>query len=129
MALVGMAITVVGTNASLSGPLAFAMRTMGYALASPVTVADADLSALENSALDEFFDRAELRLLQNIKGNIVLVDIQVGPRRESLGQLAVTLKDDIDAKAALIASSYGNANSLEAGVIGLNFMQTNDEDE
>jgi len=130
MEMVGMAVTVVGTNADLNGPLAYAARKMTLALASPVTVADSDLAALAYEDLDEFFDLAEYRLMLNIKGRFSLVDIKVGPRSESLSQLATALTADIEAKKVFLADNYGQgASTLEAGTISLGFMQDDDEDE
>ena len=130
MELIGMAVTVVGTNADLNGPLSYAARKMGLALASPVTVATADLAALADEDLDEYFDLAEYRLMLNIKGRFSLVDVKVGPRSESLSQLATALAADIEAKKAFLADNYGQGGAtLEAGTISLGFMETLDEDD
>ncbi len=131
MEMVGMAVTVVGTNADLNGPMAYAARKMGMAMASAVTVSDADLTALAVEDLDEFCDLAEYRLLLNIKGRFSMVDIKVGPRSESLSQLASALASDIAEKKSALAENYGQGGStLEAGVIDTNFAQSAaDEDE
>ena len=128
MQLVDMVITVVGVNADLSGPMATALRTCGVTPASPITVTDSDLGDLPDDSIDEFFDRAELRLLENISGNIDLTDIQVGPRRESLSQLSDQLEKLIVQKTEKIANTYGDSSgNLTPGVISLDFAQKYDD--
>ena len=119
MALVDMAITTVGTNADLNDPLSTAFRLLGYTPASPVTISDTDLTNLADSKVTEFLDRAELRLLETIHGNIDLVDITVGPRRESLNQLADQVKDAIDALQKKISTRYGDIDSATYPAVGM----------
>lgn len=122
MQLVGMAVTVVGSNADLQSPLAAALRKMGLTASNPVT--DANLAALTDSQVDEFYDRAELRLLENIRGNIDLTDIRVGDRQESLGQLATQLDKTIEAKSKQVEKEYGvGLSGLSAGTLMLNFQE------
>ena len=126
MVLVGMAVTTAGSNASLQSPLSTALRKMDLTASSPVT--DVDLSALDDDQIDEFYDRAELRLLENILGNIDLTDIRVGERQESLGQLATQLEKAIDAKTKKLEKEYGaGVGSIETGVISLNFQQKGED--
>jgi hypothetical protein len=122
MVLVGFAVTVVGTNADLNGPLATALRKMGLTASS--TVSDGDLAALEAEQIDEFYDRAELRLLENIVGNIDLTDIQVGQRRESLGQLADQVEKALTRLTARVEKEYGvGLSELGVGSLMMNFQQ------
>ncbi len=121
MSMVEMAVTIVGSNADLNSPMAAALRKMGYTAST--TVSDSDLAVLPDDELDEFYDRAELRLMQNIKGNNVLVDITTGPRSKRLGQLAQELEKDIAAMSARINSEYEGAGSLVGGVIALDFQE------
>lgn len=121
MSIVGLAITIVGANADLQSPMASALRKMGYSASSPVT--DSDLSIIPDDEIEEFYDRAELRLLQNIKGNNVLVDITTGPRSKKLGQLAQELEKDIQLLANRVYSEYEGAGSLSAGAISLDFQE------
>ncbi len=121
MAAAGLAVTVVGTNADLNAPMLSAFRKMGVEPGSQV-VSDTDFTLLESSQLDEFLDRAELRLLENILGNLDLTDVSIGPRRESLGQIAEQTEKAINRVSARIAKEYGaGVAGLTADYIDLNF--------
>lgn len=119
MELIGLVVTTVGTNADLNSPLAAGLRGLGIVPASPITVSDADFTTLGDADLDEFFDRAELRLLENIHGSIDLVDITSGPQKESLGQLATQLEKSIDSKQKRINDKYGDTGSGSAFSVSL----------
>ena len=126
MALVGFATTTAGSNADLDDPLAVSLRKLGRTASTPVT--DGDLSDLPDAQIDEFIDRAELRTLENIAGNIDLVDITVGPRRESLGQLADQCEKAIARLAANIANEFGaGLSELTTGSLTLDFQQESHE--
>ena len=119
MELVGMAVTVVGTNADLNGPLASALRKMGIAPASPITVTDTDLANLTDADIDEYLDRAELRLLENIHRNYTLVDIKSGPQDEKLSQIAAQLEKAIETLSAKIRSEYGDTGANSSFAVGV----------
>jgi len=119
MELVGMAVTVVGTNADLNGPLSTALRKMGLAPASPITVTDTDLANLTDADIDEYLDRAELRLLENIHRNYTLVDIKSGPQDEKLSQLAAQLEKSIELLSAKIKSEYGDSGAGSSFSVGV----------
>ncbi len=121
MSMVEMAVTIAGSNADLNSPMAAALRKMGYTASA--TVSDSDLAVLPDDEIDEFYDRAELRLMENIKGNNVLVDITTGPRSKRLGQIAQQLLEDISALTNKINSEYEGAGSLVGGVIALDFQE------
>ena len=125
MALVSMAVTVVGTNSDLNGPLAFALRKLGLTASSPVT--DADLSAVTDDQLDELYDRAELRLLRNIMGNSDFSTWSIGPRSESASNITAELERAITRLEANIARAYGDGATLEYGNLVQNFQES-DED-
>lgn len=124
MQLVGFAVTIVGTNDDLSGPMAVALRAMDITPASPITVTDSDLSAVED--VDEFLDRAELRLLENIQGNFDLTDINTGPYSENISSILDSIEKDVMRLREKVSANHG---SMEAGTIHLNFAQTDDDDE
>jgi len=127
MLLVNMAVTVDGTNEDLSGPLAFAARSVGLTLASPITVTTAELAGVGDDLLDEFLDRAHLRLLNDIKGNLTLVDITSGPFKESFGQLQDNLEKEIKRLEGKISMDYDGSGTLEAGVVKLDFQTKRDD--
>lgn len=121
MALVGFAVTTTGSNADLNDPIAVALRKMGKPASNPV--GDGDLSSLSGVELDELLDRAELRTLQNIAGNLTLVDVSVGPRRESLGQLGGQIEKQIESLSRFIEREFGpGAQELAGGIIDLGYQ-------
>ncbi len=85
-------VTANGSNPDLNDPLGFAIRQAGGSVADPSAVADADLSGFAASSYDKLFDLGEYRTLENISGNLDLVDIQEGPHKENLSQLAAQVE-------------------------------------
>lgn len=125
---VGMAVTNVGTNADLNGPIGYAIRQSGGTVASPSLVADSDLSSFEASDIDKLADIAEYRLLLNIKRQWGKVDIKAGQLSQSLSQFADQLDKDIAALKDDLITSYGyGVASLSAGVIDLDFAEHDPE--
>lgn len=100
-------VTANGSNPDLNSPLGYALRQCGGSVADPSQVADSDLSALAASAYDKFFDLAEYRTLENIAGNLDLVDISEGPHRESLGQLAERVEKRLTRMQEKLQKTYG----------------------
>jgi hypothetical protein len=115
--------TISGSNPDLNDPIGSAILDMGYNPSSIATITDTDVSLVGNS-ISELLDRAELRLLRNIAGNLDLVDIAVGPRKESLSQLHDQIIKQIDKLADDINSKYGSGiSALDAGSISLDFQE------
>jgi len=92
-----------------------ALMEMGYSVADPTLPTDAEVAAVPNSLRGRFLDLAEMRLLENILGNLVVVDTDVGPVSEKLGQLAVLVQKRLDA----LEKKYGGAVG-GVGVIAFN---------
>lgn len=123
-----MVVTVIGSNADLNSPMGFAVRKMGGTVASFSSVADADLTFLDEEDFDQFLDVAEYRLMLNIKGRWGMVDTKIGPRSENLSQFAEDLERDIARKLSDLQSMYGfGGGSLEAGVVDYDFAETDEE--
>ncbi len=115
--------TISGSNPDLNDPIGSAILDMGYNPSSIATITDTDVSLVGNS-ISELLDRAELRLLRNIAGNLDLVDIAVGPRKESLSQLHDQIIKQIDKLADDINSKYGSGiSALDAGSVSLDFQE------
>ena len=127
MAFVGMdGTTVDGSNPDLVDPMVSTLISMDITPASYAGVVDADLATLED--IPQFLDRCELRLLQNILGNMDMVTNRVGPRSENLSDFSDALEKAITRKQEQIRKEYGaGVGTLSAGVINLGFMET-DED-
>ena len=112
-----------GGNLDLNDPIGWAIRQCSGTVTNFTTVSDADLASVSSADYDKLLDLAEYRTLQSISGNLAVVDIQVGPRRESLSQLVERIEARIARKLKQIQTDYGfGLGTLEAGVIGLDFM-------
>jgi hypothetical protein len=125
MAAAGLAVTVAGSNADLNDPLGWALRKSGITPVLITAVADADVAKATD--VDQLLDLAELRLLENIYGNLTLVDITLGPRKDALGQIGARLEKRIDVLREKIDKEYGiGASILQGGVITLDFADHNE---
>lgn len=118
--------TLDGTNADLNDPLGVALREMGESVADISAVADADLSGVAEADYNELLDRTELRTLESIEGNYVLVDISTGPRSEKLSQLMASTQVRKTQLLDRIREQYG-VGTLEAGYLRQDFVEHNDE--
>jgi hypothetical protein len=122
--------TIDGTNEDLSDPIATALRNAGYAVADLSEVADEDLASVDPEDTDKVLDLAELRTLESIEGNYDDVNISVTDRSESLNQLVLQVQKKIERVNAKCQKLYGiGQGSIEAGVIGLDFMQKSDDEQ
>lgn len=120
--------TIDGTNTDLSDPIGYSLRQAGYTVTNVAAVANADLSGLAADDYDQVFDVAELRTLESVLGNLDDVDIKLGPRSESLSQLAKGLETRIQRLQAKVEREYGvGASVLQAGVIALDFADHNED--
>lgn len=115
--------TADGTNPDLVDPIRSALRLLGYSVASVTTVSDSDLAGVSIDDEEALIDLAELKVLELAvyPGATALVDISVGPRRESLSQFSKHISDMIERKVKSVNEVYGSilGESLEAGVISV----------
>ena len=104
----GMSVVVDGTNVDLIDPIANALTRAGYSLVDYFAPTALELAAVTAADTPKVIDYAELRLLETLAASNTLVDIAVGPRKESLSQLQAVLKDAIAFKRSAILALYGN---------------------
>ena len=124
MEAAGLAVTVLGANADLNGPIARAVRDLGHTVTSAVLVADADVAQITTAQTSEFLDACELHTLETILGNLDDVDIKVGPRSEKLSQLALQVERKIKRLLAAMGTAYGYGMATpDAGYITLDFAE------
>lgn len=124
----GMNGTLVPNNPDLVDPIVFALLCIDIVPANPTALTDTDVSGVADTDLSKLLDLAEMRLLENIVGNLALVDITVGPRKEALNQLVDQAEKAIARLSSRIASMYGfGVGSLDSGVISLDFMTKGDD--
>jgi hypothetical protein len=90
--------TISGSNADLNDPICDALLTLGYSVTNITAVVDADVAQVTAAKTKRFLALAELRALENILGNLDLVNIRVGPRAEELHQLAEQVETAIERK-------------------------------
>lgn len=119
--------TVNGTNADLNEPIWYALQQLGYGVVDLTLVTDADVLAVATEDFAPFLDLAELRVLESaLASSVILVDISIGPRRESLSQLSDRLQKTIDARRKEISSKYGDL--FGSGLEGGSFYVSSQED-
>ena len=128
MAFVEFSKETNGSNPDLADPVSFALLAMGITPADITTPADADLVTVTDAQIGELLDRAELRLLQNILGNMDAVTLSVDGRSESYGQITVTLEQAITRLQTKVDTDYAGAgNTLSSGLIIQNFTSKGDD--
>lgn len=120
--------TIDGTNEDANDPIGYALRQLSYTVDDITAVDDADVSSVSTSNYDKLLDLAELRMLENIQGNLDEVDITLGPRKEALGQLPARLEKRIERLEDKLKKRYGiGAATLTAGTIMLDFAEHNED--
>ena len=123
-----LATTSAGSNQSLNDPIGYGIRIAGGTVTSYALVADADVATVADADLDKMLDVAELRALENILGNLVLVDAKAGPVEAKSSQFATLLERTINRLRAQLAIRYGIEASatMTTGVITLGFAELDD---
>lgn len=126
MTAAGMSITGSGINAVTNDPIGYAIRQCGGSVADITNIVSAEIAGISDQ--DKFLDIAELRLLENILGNLDDVDIRLGPRSENLSQLATRLEGRVARLQARIEKLYGfGLGELDAGYFALDFADHNED--
>lgn len=120
MAVVEMAVTIIGTNADLDDPLAWGTRGVGGATAAHNTVTDAELALVAVADYDDLMLLAEYRTIQNILGAINMVDITAGPRSEKMHQFVEQCQGMLDVLGPAVAELL---TPMAAGYITLDFAE------
>ena len=119
MAVGGLAVTIVGTNADLDDPLAWATRGVDGTTAAYNTVTDAELALVTD--LEDLLTLAEWRTLKNIQGALNAVDLVVGPRDEKFHQFVKQVQQMLDNLEPTIEAMGVLTKALTAGKLTLNF--------
>lgn len=106
-----MSIGTAGDNPDMADPILWALRMLGYQPASLVLVSDAEIAAVVQEHVLAFLDLAELRLLENIRGNLTKVSTsltqQVGVV-ESWGQLLDQIGKMIKDRTEKVDNMHGS---------------------
>ncbi len=112
----------------IDDPLAYAMRKMGYSVASVGVVTSSEVTTVPDSDVNQLLDLAELRLLETLYNEVLtLVTVSFGSRSQQLSDMSLRLRLTIDGKRKALEREYGDGlPELEAGVIDLYFGEAND---
>ena len=106
-----MSIDTAGDNLDMADPILWSLRMLGYSPASIVLVENAEIEAVAQGHVLAFLDLAELRLLENIRGNLTRVSTsltqQVGVV-ESWGQLLTQINAIIKERAERVDNMHGS---------------------
>jgi hypothetical protein len=103
----GMAVTIVGSNASLNDPIGWAIRQVGGSVVSPALVTTTDVQTVVAADLDKLIDLAELRTLEAILANFSAVDKKAGPVEIKSSQFADRILALLALKRAWLNTTYG----------------------
>ena len=123
MGVAEMAVTIVGTNADLNDPLAWATRGVDGSTAAHNTVTDAELALVAATKYDDLMTLAEWRTLKNIQGAINMVDITTGPRSEKLHQFIEQIQVMLDRLEPAIEALGMLTTGMTAGYITLDIAE------
>lgn len=108
MAQAGLAITTVGSNASLNSPIGWAIRTSGGTTTVPSAVTDADILTVPSTVYyDQLVDLAELKTLEAVYQSYTKVDVKDLTSEKKSDQLRAAIWAMLKAKRDLIADTYG----------------------
>jgi hypothetical protein len=101
-------MTSTGANPHLIDPIAWALRALGYPLASLTDLTDADLAEVVPAHVDALLDLAELRALESVGGNLTAVDVTIGSVAERRGMLAERVAKLVEGKRATVTARWGS---------------------
>lgn len=118
-----MAVTVVGTNANLDEPFAWALQAMGEDFT--VSVSDVELADIADTDIPCFLDFAELRTLEDISGNLAFMM----PLDKWGSKKAVLMTEHVAKKIERVKSrlsefcGWGDQQEPAFGRVDLNFLE------
>lgn len=125
----GLSTEAVGENSDLNDAIASALLDLSITPSRIDHVVDADVASVSTGDYAAFLDLAEYRMCGSILGNLSLVDITIGPRRERLGQLAAQVERKMERLKVYIEQTYGVIGStLDFGNLDANFSQQGDDE-
>lgn len=106
-------------NEDLNDPIGYAVRQAGGSVANIGRVTDTDVATVSDTYLDKLLDFAEFRTLQNISGNLDIVNITVGPRSEDFSDLVDAVEARLKRKESQLKQLYGFGLNSGSGLINL----------
>ena len=100
-----------GENEHTADPALWALRMLGYSPASIVSISEAEVAAVAADHVSAFLDLAELRLLENIRGNLTRVSTSLTREMgvvESWGQLLTQITALVKDRTEKIENMHGS---------------------
>jgi hypothetical protein len=116
------------TSAAFLYPIARSLTELGIAPASPLTVADADLTAVTADQLPQLVDVAELWSIQTALQNYSKIDQTGSLGQKRFGHLRMDMERTLARKSKEVRQRYGfGRGSLVGGTVDLDFATTFDD--
>ncbi len=106
------ALTGDSSRPALDPCIQWALRMLGYTVASLTTTAEAELAAVTTAHIDALLDLTELKMLEAIQTNLTEVDLTTGPVTEALSDLSDRLAKLVPIKRANIGLMYGKLMAI-----------------
>jgi hypothetical protein len=92
---------------SVNQAVAWALRALGYPVASLRMATDAEVLAVGAAQVDALLDLVELRTLESVQTNLTAVKVSAGPVEEDYNHLADRLAKIVNEKRANCAARHG----------------------
>ena len=108
-ALLALARTIAGSvlTPDVNQSISWALRVLGYPVASPLTATGAEVQAVSAGHLDALLDLVELRTLESIQIGLAAVTVKAGPVQEDYNHLADRLDKIVPEKRKNVAARHG----------------------
>lgn len=100
-------ITGDPSRPSILESASWAMRKLGYTVASVTDVTDAEAGEVRDADIDVFLDLTELKTLKSLPGNLPAVDVTVGPQAIKMSGLLKALEDMIARRTSEVQAEHG----------------------
>lgn len=101
-------ITEDPSKPSILESVSWALRKLGYTVASVQTVTDSELGEVRAIDVDVLLDLAELRTLKSLPGNLPAIDTTIGPQSIKLSNLLPALEAIISRRTGEVQAEHGH---------------------
>lgn len=101
-------ITEDPSKPSVLESAAWALRKLGYSVATVNAVTDGEMGEVRAADLDVLLDLTELRVLKSLPGNLPAIDTTVGPQSVKLSNLLPALETMIARRTGEIQAEHGH---------------------
>lgn len=119
-----LSTTAVAGNPDVQAAMSYALRELDYAVDDVNTISASEIGEVSADDYGDVFLLAEYRLLEQIQGNLALVDTDVGPRGQKLSQLALQVDRMLHRRQAEVDELVSGPST---GTINLDFATHGDD--